>query len=117
MSALGGKRTLARLPTSGVYEAAIVKMSVLRDIGWDQWDPIGLSGSEGGWRRSHAADEYDRYMWRVADGLRRGESDESLVDYLVSIETLHMGLTETPATRVRARATITSVREHLASII
>lgn len=90
---------------------------MLRDVGWDQWDPIGLNGSEGGWRRSHAADEYDRYMRRVADGLRSGDADESLVDYLVSIETAHMGLTETPSTRVRAEAAVDAVREHLARII
>ena len=45
-----------------------VKLSVLRDIGWDHWDPIRLNGSEGGWRRSNAGDEYDRYLcvWRAA---------------------------------------------------
>lgn len=90
---------------------------MLRDIGWGQWDPIGLSGSEGGWRRSNAADEYDRYIRRVADGLQNGESDESLVDYLVAIETGHMRLTETPATRMRAKATVATGRDHLASII
>ena len=93
-----------------------IKLSVLRDIGWGQWDPIGLSGSEGGWRHSHAADEYDRYMRRVADGMQSGESDEALVDYLISIETRHMGLTETPATLMRAKATVATVREHLVLI-
>ena len=92
-----------------------VKLSVLRDIGWEQWDPIGLSGSEGGWRRSHAADEYDRYMRRVAEGLHSGEAIEALVDYLVGIETVHMGLTMTPATRKRARAAVTAVLQHLRS--
>ena len=91
-------------------------LSLLRDIGWNQWDPIRLGGSDGGWRRSHAADEYDRYMRRVAHGLQSGESDETLVDYLVSIETEHMGLTETPATRMRAKETVATVREHLAKI-
>lgn len=93
-----------------------MQLSVLRDIGWGQWDPIGLNGSEGGWRRSHAADEYDRYIRLVADRMQRGESDEALVEYLVSIETLHMRLNETPDTRMRAKATVTTVREHLASI-
>jgi len=113
---MGEKQTPARLPPV-VSDALSMKLSVLRDIGWDQWDPIGLSGSEGGWRRSHAADEYDRYMRRVVEGLERGESDESLVVYLVSIETRHMGLTETPATRMRAQATVAKIREHLTSII
>jgi hypothetical protein len=93
-----------------------VKLSVLRDIGWHQWDPIGLNGSEGGWRRSHAADEYDRYMLRVADGLQSGEPVEALVDYLVTIETAHMGLTDTPTTRTRAEATVAAIGEHVESI-
>ena len=49
-------------------------------------------------------------------GLQSGESDETLVDYLVLIETEHMGLTETPATRMRAKETVATVREHLAKI-
>ena len=93
-----------------------MKLSDLRDIGWNQWDLIELSGSEGGWQRSHSADEYDRYMLRVAGGLQDGEPDEALVDYLVSIETGHMGLTETPTTRTRAEATVATVREYLESI-
>jgi len=92
-----------------------VKLSVLRDIAWAEWDPIGLNGSEGGWRRSYAADEYDRYMRRVEKGLGSGEENEALVDYLVSIETVHMGLTETPATRKRAGAVVASVLQLLKS--
>ena len=97
-------------------QAPLIKLSVLRDVGWDQWDPIGLDGSDGGWRRSHAADEYDRYMRRVADGLQNGESGEGLVDYLVSIETAHMGLTETPSTRMRAEAAVDALRKDLARL-
>ena len=69
-----------------------VKLSVLRDIGWDRWDPIRLNGAHGGWRCSHAAEEYDRYLLRVADRLQSGEPYSALVDYLVGIETEHMGL-------------------------
>ena len=93
-----------------------VKLSVLRDIGWDQWDPIRLNGSEGGWRRSNAGDEYDRYLVRVAGSLQRGEPDDALVDYLVSIETGHMGLADTPAARSRAEATVAAIREQLEGI-
>ena len=90
-----------------------MKLSALRDIGWDQWDPIGLSGAEGGWRRSDAADEYDRYMQHIVDRLQKGAAVEALVDYLVAIETRHMGLTETPATRKRAAAAVVSIRQLL----
>lgn len=97
-------------------ESPPVRLSVLRDIGWKEWDPIGLNGSEGGWQRSDAADEYDRYMQRVAGGLKAGEPDQDLVDYLVMIETRHMGLTQTTATRTRAEATVAAVRQHLATV-
>ena len=87
-----------------------MKLSVLRDIGWEQWDPIRLNGSEGGWRRSHAADEYDRYLLRVADGLQSGEAAEALVNYLVGIETAHMGLADMSSARSRAEATVAAIR-------
>jgi hypothetical protein len=89
---------------------------VLRSIGWSAWDPIGLNGSEGGWKFSDAADEYDRYLLRVAGGLQNGEPARVIVDYLVSIETRHMGLSESPATRTRAEATVAAIREHLLGI-
>jgi len=94
-----------------------MKLSALRDIGWDHWDPIGLSGAEGGWRRSDAADEYDRYMQYVVDRLRMGEPDQVLIDYLVAIETRHMGLAETPATRTRAADAVATIREQLESSV
>ena len=93
-----------------------MKLSVLRDIGWDQWDPIRLNGSEGGWRRSNAGDEYDRYLMRVAGRLQRGEPDDVLVDYLVSIETEHMGLADTAGARARAEATVAVIREQVEGI-
>ena len=93
-----------------------VKLSVIRDIGWDLWDPIRLNGSEGGWRRSSAADEYDRYLLRVASSLQSGEPDELLVDYLVSIETQHMGLADVSAARLRAETTVAAIREQIEDI-
>ena len=93
-----------------------VKLSVLRDIGWDHWDPIRLNGSEGGWRRSNAADEYDRYLLRVVDRLRRGEPDGVLINYLVNIETGHMGLADIATARSRAEATVAAIREQVKGI-
>jgi len=95
---------------------APVKLSVLRDIAWAQWDPIGLNGAEGGWPRSEAADEYDRYMLRLSANLQSGEPDEALVEYLMGIETGFMGLTETPAARARAAATVAAVRDYVESL-
>lgn len=93
-----------------------VKLSVLRDIGWDKWDPIRLNGSDGGWRRSDAADEYDRYLLRVAGSVQSGEQDEAIVDYLVSIETGHMGLANTSTARSRAEVTVAAIREQVEAI-
>ena len=93
-----------------------IKLSVLRSIGWSEWDPIQLNGSEGGWQRSEAADEYDRYMLRVAAGLQNGAAENSMVDYLLGIEVDHMGLNATPNARTRAEATVVAIREYLGSI-
>lgn len=93
-----------------------VKLSVIRDIGWDLWDPIGLNGAEGGWRRSNAADEYDRYLQLVVSNLQSGESDRVMVDYLVNIETTHMRLTDTASARSRAEATVAAIREQVEAI-
>jgi hypothetical protein len=75
-----------------------------------------MNGSEGGWRRSNAADEYDRYLVRVAGGLQRGEPDDVLVEYLVGIETGYMGLADTPAARSRAETTVAAIREQVEGI-
>lgn len=91
----------------------LLKVTALRDIGWRCWDPAALNGAEGGWRRSDAADEYDRYMLYVAAGLQSGTPDHALVDYLVGIETEHMRLEETSAARSRAAAAVTAIRLYL----
>lgn len=93
-----------------------VKLSILRDIGWRDWDPIGLSTLEGGWEGSSAADEYDRYLIHLAMRLQKGEPDEPMVDYLVRIETEHMGLSSSPSARPRAVATVAAVREYVESL-
>ena len=94
------------------FSASIGQLA-LRSIGWSKWDPIGLNGSEGGWRFSDAANEYDRYMLRVLQGLHHGEPEASLIEYLVGIEVHHMGLGLRPDTRTRAEATVTAIRERL----
>lgn len=94
-----------------------VKLSVLRDIGWSEWDPIGLRELDGGWEGSNAADEYDGYLLNVAGRLQRGEPDSDLVDYLVEIETDHMGAGLTPTARPRASATVKAIREYVRSLV
>ena len=89
-----------------------VKLSVLRDIGWREWDPIGLRPAEG-WQASSAADEYDSYLLHVAARLQKDERDADLIDYLVRIETEHMGLRRGDTTRARAAATVAALREYV----
>lgn len=93
-----------------------VKLSILRDIGWREWDPIGLQTLEGSWEGSAAADEYDGYLLHLAARLQKGEPDGPLVDYLVQIETKNMGSTPRPSTRPRASATVAAVREYVSSL-
>lgn len=88
-----------------------IELECLRDIGWLEWDPIGLQRGEGNWRTSTAADEYDQYLLNAARALRRGEPNESLVDYLCFVETVYMGLSPKPTTRARAVATIAAICE------
>ncbi|MFC4669770.1 hypothetical protein ACFO5X_14495 [Seohaeicola nanhaiensis] len=94
-----------------------VKLSKLRDIGWNLWDPIGLLDSDevsqGEWDDENCeafANEYDRYLVHAASQLRRGELTEKVVDYLVDIETSHMGLGESLTSRQRAEAVVEAIQ-------
>ena len=113
MSAMGVENRRSLLYAHPMSSRAAVKLSVVRDIGWREWDPIGLSTIEGGWEGSTAADEYDQYLLHLAARLQRGDADGPLVDYLVLIETDHMGLTSNPSARSRAAATVAAMREYV----
>ena len=91
-----------------------VQLSALRDIGWSKWDPIGLS-FDGGWHDSNAADD-DAYLLHVVQCLQNGEPDSSVADYLVGVETDHMGISLTSTARPRAVTTVAAIREYAASI-
>lgn len=103
------------------YRAAMssrspVKLSILRDIGWREWDPIGLRTIEGGWEGSSAADEYDSYLLKVVGRLQSGEPDSPLVDFLLGSEIEYMGLGFTPSARPRAVATVKAIREYVSTL-
>lgn len=90
-----------------------IKLSRLRDIGWSLWDPIGLLDPNDSWDRKDNmgfADEYDSYLMNAAGRLRRGAPDQEVVDYLVEIETNHMGLEEKDDTRKRAQAVVKAIQ-------
>ena len=52
----------------------------------------------------------------MAGTLQRGEPDDVLVDYLVGIETGHMGLADTAGARARAETTVAAIREQVEGI-
>lgn len=90
-----------------------IKLSILRDIGWRYWDPIGLQSPNDGWEGNFAADEYDGYLKNVAGRLRNGEPDDAVTRYLMNIETEHMGLSPSSDTQGRAATTVKAIREYI----
>ena len=88
------------------------QLTHLREIGWAKWDPIGVGGPDDGW----PADEYDTYLLQAAGQLWNGQSDEEVVDYLVKIETEHMGLEAVPGIRQRAFDVVQSIRHYVETL-
>jgi hypothetical protein len=95
-----------------------VKLSRIRDHGWALWDPIGLLGKKGHFsgkwsdaKNERFSDEYDRYLIDAAHQIRRGISTESVVDFLIDIETNAMGLGERKNTRARATALVAAIKQ------
>lgn len=93
-----------------------LKLSKLRDIGWNLWDPIGLLSSGGivfGRWTDEAnrgfADEYDAYLISAASQLRRGEPSSKVIRYLVDIEANSMALGESSSSRERAEAVVEAI--------
>lgn len=104
-------RNLSKLPPN-----PRVKLSILRDIGWEKWDPIGLLpmvGEGSKWDHPdnlHFANEYDTYLVSAASQLRRGASVETVVKYLGDIEANYMGLGVNPTTFSRARSVVKAIQ-------
>ena len=91
-----------------------LKLSRLRDIGFKEWDPIGILGPEEIWDYHPAADEYDRYLFHAASRLRRGWSVSDAADYLTWVKSEHMGMGgDDPPDRSRAEATARAIKAYL----
>lgn len=84
-------------------------ISALREIGWREWDPIGIRKMGGDAWQNGAADEYDTYLAEVASGLKSGWSAEQAIDYLMSVERDYTGLGDLPDARDRATATVKAI--------
>ena len=93
-----------------------LKLSRLRDIGWNLWDPIGLLGADGPFTGKWSdegnlgfADEYDNYLISAASQLRQGKPRDQVVSYLLSVEADYMALGQSPTSRERAEAVVAAI--------
>jgi len=90
-----------------------VQLSRLRDIGFRDWDPIGILREGQPWKDHPAADEYDPYLLDLAGRLLGGAGDAEAADFLMWVESDHMGLGTAARTADRAAATVRAVRAYL----
>lgn len=89
----------------------IIDLSRLREIGWKDWDPIGLAGS------GCTADEYDSYLLQVVSRLRRGDAVAEVAEYLIGIASEHMGLGEgSSSARNAAETTVVHIQQYLGTL-
>ena len=86
------------------------KLSRLRDIGWTEWNPIGLDRAE------TVDDEYDSYLTQAAGRLWNGETEEAVAAYLTDIEANHMGLVPGIGLDPRAAATAKAIHDYVRSL-
>jgi hypothetical protein len=80
----------------------------LREIGWSEWDPIGLSRD-----RLHCEDEYDSYLLAASGKLSSGIPMDRVVAYLVGIESVHMGMPGSATAHSRATRTARRIADFL----
>ncbi len=93
-----------------------VQLSRLRDIGFRDWDPIGVLADGEPWKDHPAASEYDRYLLEVVGRLVRGTGEAEAIDYLILVESDYMGMETSARTADRAAATVRSIRAYLDSL-
>jgi hypothetical protein len=90
-----------------------IQLSRLRQIGWENWNPIGLGNDDGTWSED-CADEYDRYLLHVASLMCNDSPVSEGGDYLVHIASKHMGLSHVDA--AAAAETSEAIANCLASL-
>jgi hypothetical protein len=90
-----------------------LKLSRLRDIGFERWDPIGVLSPEEHWKGHPAADEYDGYLTMAASLSRMGKPVDEVTGYLLEIVGDRMGLSVTSEQRQRARETAIAIRAYV----
>ncbi|MCS4089529.1 hypothetical protein [Rhizobium sp. BK176] len=85
----------------------------LREIGFAEWDPIGLMRNRETWVGTRFQNEYDHYLIRVADRLVAGDDEAELVAYLVGVECVDMEVATAEKSAPRARATVAAIKAHV----
>lgn len=95
---------------------ARIDMARLRDIGWKEWDPIGLLTYKDVWGTEGYVDEYDRYLLTVARHLRRGGTVQDAARYLLTVERDYMGLGAHPHQDARATTVAQSIKNYIAEL-
>ena len=94
-----------------------VQLSRLRQIGWDEWDPIGLRLFDDNDWQTNCADEYDGYLLHVVSMLRAGQTIGEAVAYLDWVETKRMGGVTTDETLRASLATVDAIFVYLQTLI
>lgn len=92
-----------------------ITLSRLRDIGWKEWDPIGLLTAGESGEQKPFADEYDDYLHKVVADFRSGRPLAEAVEYLLCIEREHMALGTRLGQKARAEATARSIQRFVVS--
>lgn len=87
------------------------ELSLLREIGWKFWDPIGLRDFGG-----TPDDEYDSYLLQAAGLLWNGSSEGEVADYLVDVETKHMGLVDAQAAQQRSENAVSALSRYVSEL-
>ena len=98
---------------SAMAAGSPLSLAYLRDIGWREWDPIGLINEGESWQDHPAVDEYDQYLLHAVSLLRRGETEAHVAAYLARIESNHMALGTSARTGERAFRTAQAIQAYL----
>ncbi len=92
------------------------QISRLRDIAFRNWDPIGVLPEGASWENRPDADEYDGYLVEAVSRLANEGGEADATDYLMWVESEHMGMDTTAATRERAAATVSAIKDYIDSL-
>ncbi len=89
-----------------------IKLSKLRDIGWEYWDPIGLAQHDGlNEVKENCDDEYDSYLMQAAGMIWHNKLQKEIIAYLIDIEQNYIGMPDRGSEA--ATQTVGKIHEYL----